>query len=879
VTGVLGESVRWSWGLARRRPSILLGMSIAVALAVAFVGALGAFAASSQASLTERATRSVAVDWQVQITPQGTPAAVAAALRRTPGVRTVLPVSYAQIAGLSSTSGGVTRSTGQATVVSVPADYAHRAPGEVRYLVGSRSGILLQQQTAANLGAGPGSVITANTSSGPVQLVVSGVVDLPQSDSFFQVVGAPAGAGATAPPDNVVLVPPDTFMSLVAGSTVVHQFHVRLDHAHLPGDPAGAADALTSSANHFALSVAGGALVGDNLAASLSGAREDAIYARLLFLLLGLPGLVLAFAVAALLVGLRSDSRKRESALLLLRGADRAVVIGMAAGESLVVGIVGVALGVAAGVVCIHLILPGTPVSVPWLVAAGLIGLGLAAVAQGVPAVRSVTRFAPESIAQATTRVASSRPPWFLRMGLDVVLLVGAVVVTVLNARSGYHVVVVPEGVPVTAVNYGALLGPALAWPALVLLTWRATAWVARHRTGAHGIQAPDRAPELVASTVRRRRQVIARGSAVLAAAIGLGLSTAIFTTTYDRQSRLDVALTVGSDVSANALPGTVPTSADAQVVAGAPAVNAVASLVHRFAYVGPDLQDLFGINPRSIQHAAALQNAFVPGSTIAATLAAMAARPDGVLLSAETIKDYQLHLGDRVLLRLPVGASGYQPVPFHVVGQISEFPTAPKDSFIVANASYVGARTGSRAVSTYVMSSSDPSRTASYLQHRLGSGWRIQDITSARKTVVTASGLAATDLGALARLELGFALAFAIACTGLALGIGIAERRRSLVVLAALGTTSRQRARFLSAEGGLLVAGGLLGGTVVGVAVGYLLVAILRGIFDPPPDGLAVPWVFATFLIASVVVVGALVVAIVGRLASRASRSQLRDL
>jgi putative ABC transport system permease protein len=65
----------------------------------------------------------------------------------------------------------------------------------------------------------------------------------------------------------------------------------------------------------------------------------------------------------------------------------------------------------------------------------------------------------------------------------------------------------------------------------------------------------------------------------------------------------------------------------------------------------------------------------------------------------------------------------------------------------------------------------------------------------------------------------------------------------------------------------------------VVGVAVGYLLVAILRGIFDPPPDGLAVPWVFATFLVASVVVVGALVVAIVGRLASRASPSQLRDL
>lgn len=877
--GVLGESVRWSWGLVRRRPSILLGMSIAVALTVAFVTALGAFAAASQASLAERAARSVAVDWQVQVTPQGTPSGVAATLRSTPGVEAVLPVSYAQIGGLSSTSGGSTRTTGQATVVSLPVDYPKQAPGEVRFLVGSRHGILLQQQTAANLGVGPGSTVTAITAAGPVSMVVSGIVDLPQSDSFFQVVGAPTGAGATAPPDNVVLVPPGTFESLSAGATVVHQFHVRLDHARLPADPAGAADAVTSAANHFALSVAGGALVGDNLAASLSGAREDAIYARLLFLLLGLPGLALAFVVAALLVGLRSDSRKRESALLLLRGADRTTVIGMAAGETLVVGLVGVALGMVAGIVSVHLVLRDTPVSVPWLIAAAGIGLGLAAVAQGVPAVRSATRFAHESIAQATTRVPSTRSPWFLRIGLDLVALIGAVVVTLLNARNGYHVVVVPEGVPVTAVNYGALLGPALAWPALVLLTWRATARVARHRTGAHAIHASDRAPELVASTVRRRRQIIARGAAVLAAAIGLGLSTAIFTTTYDLQSRLDVALTVGSDVSATALPGTANTSADARIVSAAPKVTAVTSLVHRFAYVGPDLQDLFGIHPRTIQNAAPLQDAFVPGSTVRATLAAMATTPDGVLLSGETIKDYQLHVGDTVLLRLPVGPSGSQPVPFHVVGQINEFPTAPKDSFIVANADYVGARTGSYAPSSYVMSSSDPPRTAAYLDHRLGSRWRIQDITTARKTVVTASGLAATDLGALARLELGFAMAFAVACAGLALGIGVAERRRSLIVLAALGTTSRQRSRFLSGEGFLLIAGGVVGGALGGLALGYLLVAILRGIFDPPPDGLAVPWAFATLLVMSVVAVGALVVAVVGRLAARASPSQLRDL
>ena len=75
------------------------------------------------------------------------------------------------------------------------------------------------------------------------------------------------------------------------------------------------------------------------------------------------------------------------------------------------------------------------------------------------------------------------------------------------------------------------------------------------------------------------------------------------------------------------------------------------------------------------------------------------------------------------------------------------------------------------------------------------------------------------------------------------------------------------------------MIAGGVIGGLAIGVAVGYLLVAMLRGIFDPAPEGLAVPWPFVTVLIVSVTAIGMLVLFVVGRLASRASPSQLRDL
>ena len=60
---------------------------------------------------------------------------------------------------------------------------------------------------------------------------------------------------------------------------------------------------------------------------------------------------------------------------------------------------------------------------------------------------------------------------------------------------------------------------------------------------------------------------------------------------------------------------------------------------------------------------------------------------------------DYQLKTGD--LLRLCINDSRgvSQTIPFHYVGIVNEFPTAPRVSFLVANASYVAQQTGSDAV------------------------------------------------------------------------------------------------------------------------------------------------------------------------------------
>lgn len=874
-------TLRWLVGLLHRRIGELAGAAASIAVAVAFIAALGAFVTTSRSSLTDRAIAGVPVDWQVQVTPQADPVPVTAALRKVPDVAALLPVDLGSAANLTSTSSSGQRTTARAALVSLPPGYAARVPGEIRYLLGARTGVLLQQQTAANLAAGPGSTITIDGASGRrTKVGVDGVVDLPQADSFFQVVGAAPGAGASAPPDNVVLLPSALFATVTAGSTVTHQLHVRFSHANLPTDPAAAATAITERAAHFEVAVAGGALVGDNLGAALSNAREDAIYAQLLFLLLGLPGLALAAVVAALVVALRADRRRREVALLRLRGATPATLLRLIAAEAVLTALVGIAVGIPLARLAIGIALqPGSTLSIPWTAVAAGIGLLLAAATQLAPASRTSRTGGVEQVAVAMRALPTNRP-WPLRLGLDYILLAGAGFATYLTARSGYQVVVVPEGVPVSSVNYAALLGPALAWPGLALLIWRVAGAVMARRTGLLVRNTPGRAPELEAAGVRRRRHVISRGATGLAAALGLAASTAIFTATYNAQSRLDVALTVGADVAVTEPPGAMVGPGGAAALRGVPGVQAVEPLQHRLGYVGPDLQDLYGIRPDQIGRVAPLRDAFVPGSTIHAALHGLASTPDGVLLSAETIKDYQLRPGDLVRLRLQTGADHrYRTVPFHVVGLVTEFPTAPKDSFIIANAAYLTKTTRSNAVGIFLIRSSDPARTAAALRHRITDGAQITDIASARRTVASASGLAATDLAGLSRLELGFGVVLALACSGLALALGITERRRALVLLAALGASHRQRRRFLAAEARALLTAGLLGGAAIGAVISYLLVKVLTGIFDPPPSSATVPGTYLAALTAAVLITSMLVLAAFGRLASRVELRQLRDL
>ena len=104
----------------------------------------------------------------------------------------------------------------------------------------------------------------------------------------------------------------------------------------------------------------------------------------------------------------------------------------------------------------------------------------------------------------------------------------------------------------------------------------------------------------------------------------------------------------------------------------------------------GPDLQDTYGIDLHTFTQATSLRDSYFLGER-ADTMSAPARTPDGILVSKETITDFSLRRGDLLKAARAGPATGkFRVVPFHVVGIVQEFPSAPKDSFMVTNLAYL---------------------------------------------------------------------------------------------------------------------------------------------------------------------------------------------
>ncbi|MCW2803291.1 MAG: hypothetical protein JWN06_1508 [Propionibacteriaceae bacterium] len=882
----------WLLGLLRRRPGRLAGIIAGIGLAVALLGALGGFLVAAQSTMTGRATRTVAVDWQVQVAESADPAAVLQTTRNAAGTVAALPVSRLAVPSLSATTKGTQQRTSTAVVLGLPDSYQATFPGQIRILAGMPGGVMVAQQTAANLHVAPGdSVQVALDGHRQANLRVASIVELPQANSLFQRVGATSQAQPVAPPDNVLLVPQAVFDKQIAsGSTqstgISYQIHTTRSH-RLPATPAAAYVLETGAARNLEVALAGAGTVGDNLGAALDAARGDAAYAQILFLFLGAPGAILAGLITAAVAASGTGRRRREQALLRTRGTDQTQVVRLAAAEAVVVGLAGgiVGLGVAAlvtafGPTASTGFTGGAAHYVPWFVSAAAIGIVIALLSLVLP-VRSDLRSSTVMRARSES-LAPSRSPWFIRYYIDLLLIAVALLVLYFTSQNKYDLVLAPEGVATISVSYWALAAPLLLWIGGAGLIWRLVDLLLHHGHAALATlfrPLAGRMSSIVMSGISRRRRQLTWAVVLLALATSFAVSTATFNTTYQAQAEVDARLTTGSDIAVNQTPGAKLPAAAGRQIASVAGVASVEPLLHRFAYVGSDLQDIYGVRPGTVGAATRLQDSYFSGGTANELMNALSQRPDGVLVSQETVTDYQLKAGDHLKLRLQDSRThSYREIPFTYIGIATEFPTAPKDSFLVANQDYLAQQTRDGSIGTYLVDTGGQNTAGITQQLRslLGTGANITDLSTVRGQIGTS--LTSVNLKGLTAVELTAAIGLAIAASGLVLGLGLNERRRSSAIAAMLGVRGKELAGFITSEAAILLLGGVGAGLLLGAALSQTLVRVLTGVFDPPPAALTLPWSYLVVLVAAITAATAISALSFLRWARHAPVSTLRE-
>lgn len=844
----------------------MVGSALGVAVTVGLLGALLGFLVDSSATMTARAINAVPIDWQIELVPSANREDILKAIHSSSAVKAVSEADFAKVDGFEAATGGSVQTTGPGKVIAFASGYEKVFPKEVRPLVGSTSGALLAQQTAANLHAGPGDFVTVKRIGLPsVQVQVAGVVDLPDADSLFQGVGLPPQASPQAPPDNVLVLPQAEWHRIFDEQATVRpdatriQFHVRLAHDQLPSSPTAAYLSVSQSAKNLEAKVAGQALVANNIGSRLEAVRGDSLYAAVLFLFLGVPGLGLAALLTLAIARTSFGQRNAELALLRARGASIGKTMGLVVAEAVAVAVIGCALGFFTTQLLMKTMSVASALdgSSTWIWAAvAVVGLFLSFIAIVVPVWRATNS---KTVSMTKRQVKRDQVSWWQRYGVDYIVLALSGLAFWQLASSGYQIVLAPEGVPATSVDYKAFLAPGLFWVGLGLLTIRLSGAIIR-RNGRllRAIIRPFAGvlADVAGSSFSNQSKRLTTGIAMTALAISFAMSTAIFNTTYNAQARVDAELSNGSDITVFGS-SAHPASPYLDKLSALPGVTSVVPMQHRFAYVGSDLQDMYGVDPSTIGRATRMSNAYFSGGSAAEILNRLAKTTDGVLVSEETVSDFQLKLGDTINLRL-MNASDHQyhAVPFKFIGVAREFPTAPKDSFLVANASYIARMTGT-PVSEYALirTNGDVEKVASEVRSALADSpaLQIKDIGSVSHII--GSSLTAVDMSSLTKIELTFAIIMAASTAGLMLALGFADRSRSFVILKIIGATPRQIAGFLWSEGILISVGGLSFGIVSGVSVSWMLVKLLNGVFDPAPEALSIPWTYVIGALATVLI------------------------
>jgi putative ABC transport system permease protein len=693
----------------------------------------------------------------------------------------------------------------------------------------------------------------------PLTLPVSGIADFSRADPLFASRSAD-NQGEFAVVPNVLVVTTAVFeqtilpalrVDAVAATPVVKtppvvELDVQLDRSALAVDPTAAAIRTAGLRRSIERIAPGQVAVIDNLTDALNSARGDAILAKVLFIFLGLPGVLLAAYLSRYAGSLLAQAQRRERATLRARGAGPAQLLQALTYNTVAIGIVGSVLGLALGFAGLLVLFGRTALtsasSQSYLLSAGLAlaaGVVTTAVALYLPGRRALMREVNE---ERREMEAEQTVPGWLRLRLDLVLLLAAAVVGAITYLAGGYKPTAAEGQSVS-LSFYVLLAPLLGWIGASLLGVRLLLGLAHRLPDSTRGRFGSTTAGTLRRSLRRRSQALASGVIAISLAVAFGVSLTLFIGTYQMEKLSDARFVVGSDLRVT--PSVVsrqPSSFASSLQV--PGVSAVSPVLTGSAIVGTDKRALAAVDPASLQKVALLPDSFFIGSSAAAVLSALRTDPSGILVSDELARTFNVQPGDPVNVRLTNAAGKLQPATFHAIGRFKNFPGFPQGIDLVANLGYYQAATGATAADFFLVKATQPDdASVASLAATLRSG-AVPVLVDTTTTAVNRdqSSLASLNLRGLGRLESLYTVLMSAAGVAIFTFGLLLQRRKEYVTMRALGMRMSQVRTLVLGEAGTVAGLSLVLGSLVGLGMAILFVQILTPLFTIPPTSLAVP-------------------------------------
>ena len=844
------------WRTVREAPQRLILAAVAVTFPVAMLAATLLFVDDSVQTMTGVALRPVQVEMRALATSLDAEVdGIVHQLQGVPGVRRIDRFGAADV--IVSTAGTPNRLT--ARLIAVDPAYVDHHPwthpaGDLR------RGALLNAAVAAQPGFGDAPTVRIDLRGDVAPLAldvpVAGTIDTRDAAPTWFAIPAGEVQGDIALVPRVVVVDYTTFARSIlpavrhisgAGTHVLNpglselppatvEAHISVDHHAYPPDPAQAASWSARLRRTLERRAPGDVIVADNAAEPLREATVDATNAKVLFLLLGIPGVLVAAALGLAAASALAEAHRRDDALLRLRGASDPQLVRLAVGQGVVAGTIGIFAGLTAAVAGVSAAVghgawshvPAARLAIT-LAGAALAG-SIVTAARLVPLVRAGRR---GMLATERRRVAMGWIPIWRRSRLDVVAIAAGGFVLAGNVLAGGLRPTPVEG-QALALSFYVLLAPLGLWAGVTLAVVGGLLAVLARRSAPGR---PRALPSWPAATVRWLGRRPARTAAALVLgimAVAFGAEVATFVATYRSAKYADARAAWGADLRLTpATERMVPPPLPAPGVAALTPVRSIP------ARVGSDRKAIMAVDPATYPAVSAVAPQMVRGRGLDGLV------PDrpGVLLSQEMASALALAPGDTVPVTIfPDDLDLSQKLSLHVVGVYRAFPPTDPVSEMVVDVSLLPAPVPRP---DFYLAQAAPGHPVDAVAARLRRGAAGNDYTIdtfAERARGHQRSLTALNLAALSRIEAVGAGLVAAVGVGVLGAFLVIERRGEFAILRAVGADTCHLLAGPVIETGIATVGSLAIGVPVGVGLAILAVRVLGLFFALPPPLVTLP-------------------------------------